>query len=134
MARLFKSILVVEDDENIRESLRDILTAEGYTLFEAENGRVALELINEGKLKEPCLILLDLMMPEMNGWEFLEARRKQNAIASIPTIVFTAVTDSRMPKGAIKILKKPFDLNELIRLVESHCGQEKNVNMPKEAS
>jgi CheY-like chemotaxis protein len=80
-------VLVVEDDAQIREMLRRILTKEGWLVSEAEHGRVALERIAENR---PELILLDLMMPEMDGFQFIEELRKQEAWRSIPIIVVTA--------------------------------------------
>ena len=120
--RRFNSILIVEDDREIREALRDVITLEGYQAVEAENGKVALDLLRQGGIaKEPCLILLDLMMPELNGWEFLELRRKSDAIAAIPTIVLSAVSDSKLPKGAVKILRKPVNLISLLEEIEGYC-------------
>jgi CheY-like chemotaxis protein len=80
-------VLVVEDDAQIREMLRRILAKEGWLVSEAEHGRVALERVAENR---PELILLDLMMPEMDGFQFIEELRKQEAWRSIPIIVVTA--------------------------------------------
>jgi CheY-like chemotaxis protein len=117
-------VLIVEDDSEIREALRDVVEQEGYPAIEAENGRVALDMLNAGKVPEPCLILLDLMMPEMNGWEFMEMRRKSDVIAAIPTVIVSAATGGTLPKGATKILRKPVDLEELIKIVGEYCGQD----------
>ncbi|MBZ0307901.1 MAG: response regulator, partial [Anaerolineae bacterium] len=80
--------LVVEDDESTRQMMRDLLEMEGRRVIEAKNGRVALEYIQQQK---PALILLDLMMPEMDGFEFLEALYQQEAWRGIPVIVVTAM-------------------------------------------
>jgi PAS domain S-box-containing protein len=80
-------VLVIEDDAQIREMLRRILSKEGWLVSEAEHGRVALERVAENR---PELILLDLMMPEMDGFQFIEELRKQEAWRSIPIIVVTA--------------------------------------------
>ena len=121
MEKHFQSVLIVEDDRDLRESLRDLISAEGYSAMEAENGRVALDLLLGGKAAEPCLILLDLMMPELNGWEFLDIMRKTDAIASIPTIIVTAVSGVKLPKGSNKIIKKPINIIELIQTIETYC-------------
>jgi CheY-like chemotaxis protein len=80
-------ILIVEDDEAARGTLRRLLEKEGWTVTEAENGRQALDRVAEAK---PALILLDLMMPEMDGFEFIDALRQQEAWRSIPVAVTTA--------------------------------------------
>jgi signal transduction histidine kinase/CheY-like chemotaxis protein len=80
-------VLVVEDDDSIREMMRRSLELDGWVVSEAENGKVALQKIAEGK---PELILLDLMMPEMDGFEFVEALRKNPAWIGIPVVVVTA--------------------------------------------
>ncbi|MGH7318414.1 MAG: response regulator, partial [Candidatus Rokuibacteriota bacterium] len=80
-------VLVVDDDVALRELLRRILEREGYRVLEAENGRAALQRIRE---EPPGVILLDLMMPEMDGFEFVTELRKQDAGRAIPIIVITA--------------------------------------------
>ena len=81
------TVLVVEDDADTRNLLRRLLNRAGWMVLEAENGRVALQQVAE---RQPELILLDLMMPEMDGFAFLEALRQQNAWRSIPVVVLTA--------------------------------------------
>ena len=80
-------VLVVEDDPATRELLRRMLEAEGWAVSEAENGRVALEQIAQ---QQPATVLLDLMMPEMDGFAFVVELRKQRAWRSIPIVVITA--------------------------------------------
>lgn len=130
--KLFRSILVVEDDEAIRSTLASVLETEGYRALTAENGRQALEILRAGGCEAPCLILLDLMMPEMNGWEFLEIRRKADVIASIPVIVISAATDQMiagvrravLPGQAVKVLKKPLELDMLLNELREYCGSD----------
>jgi CheY-like chemotaxis protein len=81
------TVLVVEDDADTRDMLRRMLTRESWAVTEATNGRMALERVAES---QPELILLDLMMPEMDGFAFLEALRQQDAWQSIPVVVVTA--------------------------------------------
>jgi CheY-like chemotaxis protein len=82
-----RPVLVVEDDATTREMLRRMLEREGWVVTEAKNGRFALECVAE---QRPALILLDLMMPEMDGFQFTEALRKLEAWRSIPIVVVTA--------------------------------------------
>jgi PAS domain S-box-containing protein len=110
-------VLVVEDDANMRDLLRRVLEKEGWAVTEAENGRVAIERIAE---KQPALILLDLMMPEMDGFEFVTEVRKQKAWRPIPIIVITAkdITSEdclRLDGYVEKILQKePLTWEELV--------------------
>jgi two-component system chemotaxis response regulator CheY len=121
----FSCVLIVEDNQDIREALREVVAWEGYQVIEAENGRVALDILNSGKMPEPCLILLDLLMPEMNGWEFMEFRRRNDAIAAIPTIIITAMKEGTLPQGAIKVIQKPIDLVELVSAIDGFCSRHK---------
>src|SRR5690606_28206772 len=86
-----KTILVVEDDADIREVLREVLEVEGFTVRTADNGKVGLEALEE--IGRPCLILLDLMMPVMNGLEFLAALRARSAPRSPPVVIVSAYSD-----------------------------------------
>jgi PAS domain S-box-containing protein len=101
-------VLVVEDDEGTRSLVRRTLEKEGWAVTEAENGRVALERLAESR---PALVLLDLMMPEMDGFEFLEAVRQSEETSSIPVVVITAkeLTDEdrkRLNGGVERIVGK----------------------------
>jgi len=101
-------VLLVEDDANVRDLLRRMLEKEGWAVAEAENGRVALERVAE---QEPALILLDLMMPEMDGFELVAELRKQKVWRSIPIVVLTAkdITSEdrlRLNGEVMKILQK----------------------------
>lgn len=115
-------IVVVEDDVDIREALVDLLEAEGYSVNAFENGKKALEGLR--RAAHPCLILLDLMMPEMNGLEFLRARQNQGAEV-IPTYVVSAVAnaDVLQARDVVGYLRKPVDLHRLLEVVEAHCRQ-----------
>ena len=113
-------VLVVEDDPVMREMLQRRLEKEGWTVIEAENGRVALKRMAE---RQPDLILLDLMMPEMDGFQFLDEIRKREDWRSIPIIVVTAkeltAQDRQQLNGSVeKILQKgAYSREELIREV-----------------
>lgn len=114
-------VLVVEDDSDLRESICAVLKDAGYTSWAAENGEVALE---RARAERPCVILLDLMMPIMNGWEFRSEQLKDPHISSIPVIIMTA--DDRAPEKAKTLhtdyLRKPITLDALIELVGNYCG------------
>jgi CheY-like chemotaxis protein len=112
-------ILVVDDDADVRESIEDALEDEGYYVAAAANGKEALELLRDDKLR-PELILLDIMMPEMDGWAFRAEQRKDPDIATIPVIVFTAhgspeEVAERMQ--AVGFLRKPLRLEDLLAQV-----------------
>jgi len=114
------SILVVEDDEGAREALSDILTEEGFDVRLAANGREALEQLEGGM--RPCVILLDLVMPVMDGWEFRQRQLRQEGLAPIPVVVLTATTgDGPEAVPASDVLRKPVDFDALLARVESHC-------------
>ena len=113
------SILVIDDDPDILEALSEILESEGFGIHQARNGLEALELLEP---LHPDLILLDLMMPVMDGWEFAERIRGRPDWAQIPVIVLSAdrnVGDKARKLGAVGYLAKPFELSELLSLVQT---------------
>lgn len=83
------TILIVDDDSDVRRSLSDFLEDEGYAVAAAPNGRIALDLMRGGGVR-PAVILLDLMMPGMDGWDFRQAQLEDPALASVPVVVVTA--------------------------------------------
>lgn len=113
-----RRVLVVDDDEMIRSVLSEALTDEGYDTRTATNGLDALDLV-DGWL--PDVILLDLMMPQMDGWTFRQHQREHPALKDIPVVVLSARRDlsdqARMLEPA-EIVAKPFDLDALLTLVE----------------
>ncbi len=114
------SILVVEDDEQIAWTLRELLESEGYTVSVASNGREALDLLPS--MQSPCLVLLDLMMPVMNGWDFLKIKVKDMKIAPIPVVVVTAYQNGNVVHhGAERVMKKPIELETLLAVVRDYC-------------
>jgi CheY-like chemotaxis protein len=116
-------VLVVDDDAGIRESLRDLLELEGYDVETAEHGRDGLQRIEAAGV--PCLVLLDLMMPVMNGVEFLKALRRHADpdIANTAVAVVSALDDAREVQAPFKcqVLRKPVDLDTLMKTVHEHC-------------
>jgi two-component system, chemotaxis family, chemotaxis protein CheY len=110
-------VLVVDDDEIIRDFVSEALADEGYEIRTASNGRRALDVLHEWK---PNLIVLDLMMPEMDGWAFRAEQRKLPDAADVPVVVLSAVRDLRAQAAALEaasVLGKPFELDELLRTV-----------------
>ncbi|MFP2907142.1 response regulator [Pyxidicoccus sp. 3LFB2] len=114
-----RSVLVVEDDEDIRAAIAEILEGEGYEVTIAANGSEALEELRQ--MPRPCLILLDLMMPVMNGHEFLAHIRDTPRMQAVPVLVLTAVS-TEAPPGARGLLRKPFIVEELLDAVQTLCG------------
>jgi CheY-like chemotaxis protein len=112
--------MVVDDDRDIREAMRDILEEEGYPVVTAANGAEALALLE--RTPRPCVVLLDLMMPVMDGWEFLREGQARSVLAGVPVIVVTASTVREPPAGAAALLRKPLDLPSVLRILEEQCG------------
>jgi len=111
-------VLVVDDDPTIRQMVAFVLIDEGYAVDQASNGAFALQLIEK---KSPDIILLDMMMPGMNGWEFSRLYRDRYERRA-PIIVFTATRDAAergTDVGAETVVAKPFDLDELVKTIES---------------
>lgn len=114
----FESILVVEDDAAIRETLKLAIELDGYQVFTAADGRIGIDLLH--KIPRPSFILLDLMMPEMNGWEFVEAIEKEGIFSDIPIVVLTAFADKAKTIRAAEVIKKPVDIEALSRVVKKY--------------
>jgi len=114
-------ILVVEDDDSIRSTLVDILVSEGYEAVPARHGKEALELLR-GRKEDPCLIITDLMMPEMDGWGLITSLMKQDIVITIPVVAMTAGPDLHVPHVR-RVIKKPFNLETVVALVKEHCGE-----------
>jgi CheY-like chemotaxis protein len=117
------TILVLEDDREIRESIVDVLEAEGYLVESAANGKEGLARLRE--IEKPCLILLDLMMPVMSGGEFLALARKDDALATIPVVIVSAwPSEAAQIAGATQgYVKKPIDLETLLATVDRFCSK-----------
>lgn len=113
-------VLIVEDDPDLREMMAQLLTLEGFEAATAENGREALKYLRTNRA--PDLILLDLMMPVMDGWEFKREQERDAALAGVPVIVLSALDQARAPEvAAHAFLKKPLDFDRLLELVRRHC-------------
>ena len=116
-------ILLIEDDNAIRESVGELLESEGFAFVSAGNGRDALELLKRGV--RPALILLDLTMPVMDGWDFRQAQLQDETFRSIPTMVLTAAGFSRetirLQFGAVDFVRKPVAPSELLAVLNRTC-------------
>ena len=114
------TVLIVEDDLDTREMLGRFLELEGYRVETAENGKRALERLGSGM--GACVILLDLMMPVMDGWQFRQEQIRDASLADIPVIVVSAAGRERLEKiHANAYLSKPVDLDELLGCVTQFC-------------
>jgi CheY-like chemotaxis protein len=116
-------VFVIEDDPDIRDMITQILELEGYAVRSATDGSDALMQIRQGD-GYPALILLDLMMPVMNGWEFRNAQLQDPGLAEIPVVVLSGDGTVAAKAGTMHangFLKKPVDLNALLQTVERFC-------------
>lgn len=112
-------ILVVDDDVAVRSLMETLLEEEGYTVRLAKNGREALEAIHQ---QRPALVLLDLMMPEMDGWQFLETLQEENgtAVISLPIVLLSASREVAVTARKYNVkafLTKPFELEKLLSYI-----------------
>lgn len=118
-----KRVLLVEDDASLRASMAEILTDSGYAVCSAGDGQAALA---QARTWRPHVILLDLMMPTMNGWQFRAAQRQAPALARVPVIVISAFSD-RAPQASLgeiaALLPKPFSAAALLEGIRRHTGQ-----------
>jgi CheY-like chemotaxis protein len=108
-----KTVLIVDDEADIRESLQDALGDEGYSVVLASNGREALQLLPT--LPRPCAVILDIIMPVMSGTELYQTMQANPQLAGIPVLISTS-DPSRAP-GGVPMLKKPVNLDRLLAAV-----------------
>jgi two-component system response regulator MprA len=117
-----RPLLLVEDDDDVRDAIAASLRDEGYVVAEAGNGRLALEWLRRNA--DPCLVLLDLWMPVMSGVEMRAQMVQDPRLAALPLVVVTAAGDGKAQAeemGAIGYLRKPLDLRDLLETVERFC-------------
>lgn len=113
------SVLVVEDDAETREALGYLLEVEGYGVIAVANGQEALAVLQGGQ--DVCIVLLDLMMPVMDGWAFMAVRARHPALQAVPVVVISALDPPGAGLDAVACLSKPVDPETLIELVGQHC-------------
>jgi len=115
-----RPVLIVEDDADLREMMAQLLALEGFGATTAANGLEALEYLERGA--KPDVILLDLMMPVMDGWEFRRQQQSDPALAGVPVIILSALDQRRAAEvNAAAVLKKPLDFDRLLELVRQYC-------------
>ncbi|HVY39184.1 MAG TPA: response regulator [Polyangia bacterium] len=117
-------ILLVDDDADLRQCLVDVLEDAGYLVQTASSGREALRLLDGADL--PQLILLDLMMPDLNGWQFYEQKQKVGRLADIPVLVVTASRALGASFPGSEVLLKPFSVETVVEKVEQLVGRLNN--------
>ena len=114
------TILVVDDDEDLREIICGVLEDAGYDAASAGNGREALDFLRSSP--PPCLVLLDLMMPLMDGLSFIAEKEADSELAHIPVVVITAAAGSRLRSIAPRhVLPKPLKIEKLVGTVREYC-------------
>jgi CheY-like chemotaxis protein len=124
-------LLIVEDDHDTRVSLRRILEAEGYTVYSAGNGVHAIDILK--KIPIPSLILMDLMMPVMNGQEFYGQLKSHASWRAIPVIVISAFTNEATRLIASAFLQKPLDLDALLGVIRERVPPFESAGEPANA-
>lgn len=112
-----RSVLLIEDDARTRDAMSELLTGAGLRVIASDEGRKALELAG---FTRPALVVLDLAMHGMNGWEFLERRAEVPALAGVPVLVVTA-SEGEPPRGT-SVLRKPVDPGVLIATIRTLLG------------
>jgi len=118
-----RRVLVVDDDASIQGFLAEALTDEGYSVRTASNGREALSILETWR---PDIILLDLMMPEMDGWGFRVQQRTMLGVANVPVIVLSATRDLNAKAAELEpaqVFAKPFDLDALLSTIDEITTQ-----------
>jgi CheY-like chemotaxis protein len=116
-------VLVVDDDPDIRESLETVLGIHGHSVATAADGSEAIRLLRE-EHSQPCVILLDLMMPGMNGFEFRAELEADPILSEIPVVIITGagvLADDKAGLLRAEVLRKPFDLKALLTTVKRFC-------------
>lgn len=116
-----KNVLIVEDDRAIRQMMQDILEVEGYNVVTASDGSEGIEQL-KALSANPCVILLDLMMPGTNGWQFLDSQRADESLAGIPVVICSAYAESAKTVRAEAVIEKPIKLDILLDTVNKFCA------------
>src|SRR5690606_20195356 len=113
------SVLVVDDDDALREAVAEAIEDAGYEVVQASDGREALDKMRQ---KAPCIVLLDLMMPVMDGWEVVSEMDTDPVLASVPICVVSAQGQLPPPRN-VAVLRKPVSVDTLLDAVAEHCGK-----------
>jgi CheY-like chemotaxis protein len=113
------TVLVVEDERELREMMQDALELSGYAVVAARDGQEALELLD--RIEHVCLVLLDLVMPRMNGWDFYAQLRARATFTEVPVVVHSSSLTSP-PVGVSHVLQKPIGFEDLMAVVKNYCS------------
>jgi CheY-like chemotaxis protein len=114
------TVLVVEDERDLREMMRDALELNGYNVVTAEHGVDALAKL--AGIESLCLVILDLLMPVMDGWDFVVKLRQQAGFALVPVVVHTSAA-GQAPAGVTRVLQKPMLFDRLLSVVREFCAE-----------
>ena len=113
------TVLIVEDEEELREIMREALEMYGYSVVTASEGQAALDAIAQAE--RVCLVILDLLMPGMNGWDFFAQMRERPELAHVPVVIHSSLPE-RAPAGVNGVLRKPVELEGLLSVVRTYCA------------
>jgi two-component system chemotaxis response regulator CheY len=116
-----KTVLVIEDTEDLRELFMAVLRHDGYRVLGAADGEEGLTLLRS-QGTDPCLVLLDMMMPVMDGQTFLDTLGATHQVAPLPVVVVSAGVTEESVRGATRFIKKPVAANVLLTIVHEYCG------------
>jgi CheY-like chemotaxis protein len=121
------TVLIIEDHHDIREAIESILRMEGYRVHGVRNGEEALDALN--LMGRPGLILLDMMMPVLDGWNFLQILGTDTPVSSVPIVVVTAFSPDAIfaempePANVVGFIQKPIAVDKLLSYVRDYCGE-----------
>lgn len=119
------TVLLVEDEIELREMMKEALELSGYSVVAASDGQEALDAITG--IDHVCLVLLDLLMPRMNGWDFFEKMRARPELATVPVVVHSSAP-AQAPVGVNRVLQKPVKLERLLATVNDYCPRTRDVS------
>lgn len=119
--RVAPTLLVVDDDLSLQQAVRTIFEAEGYRVLGATTAEEGLRLLSRGL--RPDVVLLDIQMPQMSGWELLDQLRTEDSFSGIPVLLFSASVPATLPKRVSGALPKPLSVPRLLAAVKELCGR-----------
>ena len=114
------TVLLLEDELELRELMREVLELNGYSVVAVGDGREALDAME--RIEHICVVLLDLLMPHMNGWDFYEKLRERPGLASVPVVVHSS-SPAQAPAGVTRVLRKPVQMDRLISVIHEYCAE-----------